>query len=164
MSRSVPAATSLQVLDQNRRRLVLINRLLYGILPLITLAAVADCAGWNVQSGELLAPLPPNLENLHRPLAAVVPLDLPASLFQAVRPLESQKPGQGSREPKIPEVQWKLLGVSIGATKRAFLTDTDGKQSVWVTEGQQLGASRVKEIRERSVVLETGGGTYEIHL
>jgi hypothetical protein len=47
--------------------------------------------------------------------------------------------------------------------KRAFLEEEGGK-GVWVTEGERIGSTRVREIRERSVVMEGKEGEYEIRM
>ena len=159
----ITSVSSLQTLERQWRHLLLVNRLLYGILPLVALLVVVDCARWSAQFTKPVTPLLPNLEELHRPLVAIPPLELSASLFEPPKPVESKKPVETSQA-ATQQVQWKLIGVSIGTTKQAFLTDLEGKQSVWVTQGEQLGDFKVKEIRERAVVLETGGRSYEIHL
>ncbi|MBI3332807.1 MAG: hypothetical protein HYZ93_01805, partial [Candidatus Omnitrophica bacterium] len=158
----VVSLSSLQAIEHQQRRLILINRTLVGVLPVVALLALVDCARWAAQSRRPIVAIPPSLEGLRRPLAQIPSLELPASLFEPPKRVESGPAGDSSQPAVQP--QWKLMGVSLGGTKRALLKDAEGKQSVWVTEGQQIGACRVKEIRERSVVLETEGGSYEIRL
>jgi len=97
-------------------------------------------------------------------LSAIPPLELPASIFLSPHPIETGASSPATPQVAVKEVQWRLLGVSFGATKRAYLEDLESKQSVWVTEGEQLGSSKVKEIKERSVVLEAGDKSYEIRM
>lgn len=158
-----PTALAIQGLERRRRRFVLVNRLLCWVLPIGALGMVGDIARW---SGQLRKPaeiLQPDLKGLKEPLVNVPSLDLPAHLFEAPQ-ASSPQAAAGAPAVAVKEVSWKLKGVTTGQSRRAFLEDPEGK-GVWVTEGERVGGSLVKEIRERSVVLvEEEGKEYELRL
>jgi hypothetical protein len=152
---------SLKEMEVVQRRLIPVHRILLWILLLLLAVAAVDLVRWSVPRS--VAPLLPNLGRIEEPLASFVPVNFQPASFQPARPSESGVRGvASSAEGGIPPVPWKVRGISLGATKRAFLEDTAGQQSVWVTEGEAIGGARVSRIEERSVILETGGDTYEI--
>ena len=137
------------------------NRLFLAVLPILALAAGLDLVRWNAHFQEEAAPLKPGLEDLMRVPAPIPLLTLSAVLFQ---PPVAVAVSSTSSAPVMRDVQWKLKGVLMGATHRAFLEDSEGK-TLWVTERESLDpTTQVKEIRARSVLLEKGGKTYEIQM
>jgi hypothetical protein len=157
-----PTAGAIQGLERRRRRFVLVNRVLCWILPITALGMVGDIARWSVGLRKPVEILQPDLKMLKEPLVNVPPLDLPSHLFEAPQTSPTQA-AAGAPAVAVKEVSWKLKGVTTGQSRRAFLEDTEGK-GVWVTEGEKIGDSLVKEIRERSVVLEEEGKEYELRL
>ncbi len=149
---------SLQVRHQ---RISVINRCFVWILPLLGVAAVADITLWNGHLQKPLLPLEPSLESFKKPLPELPSLNLPQTLFHSIR--STNTVAAAASAPVVREVQWKLKGVLIGQAKRAFLQDSEGK-SFWVTEGEQLGSFRIKQIKDRSVLIEKEGNGYEIRM
>ena len=146
-----------------RTRLVWVNRLLMWAVPLVAVAATIEAATWLSALGQVPEPITPNLEELKEPLAAIPAVEIPARLFQAAQEAQGQK--ASLTEAPVEEArQWVLKGVMMGATPRAFLQDAQGKQSTWATEGQRVGSFRIKEIREKSVVVEKDGKIDEIRM
>lgn len=154
-----------QGMERSRRRVRLGNRLVCWVLPLALLGAGADLVRWQSRVSAPVEPLPPSLEELDQPLPTVGAAGLSAELFEQPAlpvPAAAPKPAQ-QQAPVTPEAKWKLRGVVMAGGKRAFLEE-EGGRGVWVTEGEQVGSTRVKEIRERSVVLEGAEGQYEIRM
>ncbi len=147
-------------LERSRQRVILANRLLFWALPALALAAAADLSQWSRLSLKPILPLSPSPEHLWGLLPEVPSVELPAGIFRSPVPAKS---GEARPSAAVREVAWKLKGVLMGANRRAFLEDSEGK-SYWVTEGEQIGAFQVKEIRDRSVLLEKEGGGYEIRM
>lgn len=135
-----------------------INRVLNVLLPLLALVIAIDLVRWGGSLRRPAASLPPALEEWGPAPVALPHFELPASAF---RPVQPPKPVVVSQV----EIQarWKLKGSLMGATRRAFLEDEAGK-GFWVAEGESLGSCKVKEISERSVLLEEEGKSYEIRL
>ena len=155
-----------QELEQNHQRTRAANRLLCWVLPVALLGVGADLFQWRSRVEAPPQPLPPSLEDLTQPLPAVGAAGLSAGSFeQGAAPALAPAGGQPapSSAPVAQGAQWKLRGVMLAGGKRAFLEDEAGK-GVWVTEGEQVGSTRVKEIRERAVVMEGAGGEYEIRM
>lgn len=142
-------------------RLMKVNRILFWILPILAVMVVGDIIRWGIAVRKPVEPLRPQMKEIRQTPVAIASLDLPATLF---KPAQPQAGTVGSAPVAVKEAQWKLLGVSLAASKRAFLQEADGDKSVWVGEGEQIGASTVKEIREKSVILETEGKSYEIRM
>ena len=160
----VIAAQSVQTLEQRRRQVASVNFILLVVVPFFVFVAVADLVLWGVQSRKPLLPVAPNLEEIDKALPSMPSVILEGSIFQPIQPAKpaSQATASGP-EVGSPAVQWKLKGVLKGATLRAFLEDASG-QTVWVTSAEQLGPFKVVEIKERSVVLEADGKSYEIRM
>ena len=153
--------SSLGNLERRQGQLQRFNRLLLLLLPLLGVGL-----GWDLfhSVGELrvpVEPVPPNLTQLKEPLVAVPVLDFPETLFSLSKSAAAQEPRASA---SVPRPEWKLKGISTGAARRAFLEDLEGKEKIWVSEGQQVGAFTVQRINERSVVLEAEGSTYELSL
>lgn len=145
-------------------RLTWANRALIWVVPLLALVAAADAASSLAALHRIPQPAMPNLEALDEPFAPIPAAELSPSVFDAP---------QGAQEERAPleaapveeARQWKLKGVLLGgAARRAFLQDAQGKERVWVTEGQRVGGFRIKEIREKSVLIEKDGTVDEIRL
>lgn len=159
-------ALTMEGMERARLKVWGLNRVLCWLLPAAALGAGADLYASNARLGLPLQPLAPALEDLAQPLPAVGAAGFSADRFE--QPVESA-PAQAAVKPKTEvqvaaqEAQWKLRGVVMGGNKRAFLEDPAGK-SVWVTEGERVGSARIKEIRERSIVMEGESGDYEIRL
>lgn len=123
-------------------------------------------AGWDLygyarELQQPVEPLPPVLTGFAEPLPAIEKLQLPESLFSAVRP----DPAAASSAPvSLPAPAWKLRGILMGSTPKAFLEDPQSGQKLWVTQGQKAGPFTVQEINERSVILTNGEGSVEISL
>ncbi len=149
-------------LEQNRQKAILLNRFLLAVVPLLAVGVVADLWQWNGRLKETLSPILPNLDSLKSPLPAIPALELPPTLFQQIQS-DKLTTGASSTPVAVKEVQWKLKGVLMAGTKKAFLEDSEGK-SVWVAEGERFGSSFLKEIRDHSVVVETEGKSYEIRM
>ena len=162
MKNSPPSLSDqLAKIERDHRRLVIADRFLIGLLFVVTLGLGADFVHGFSTVQPPIPPVRPPVAKLRVPLAVVSMPDLPPALFHLEKPPESAQ----SQVPQVvPEAEWKVNGISFGTVKRAFLQDAEGKKSVWVTEGEQLGAYRVKEIRERSVILEANGKSYEIRM
>ncbi len=156
---------TLEGMERGRSKVRLANRILCWVLPAAALAAGADLHAWNAQMSLPLLALPPALEELSRPLAPVGTAGLSADRFeQPVKAVPAPAAGKPKQETQVaPESQWKLRGVLMGGNKRAMLEDQSGK-SVWVSEGDLVGSARIKEIRERSVMIEGEEGEYEIRI
>ena len=154
-----------QGLENARRKVRSANLLLCWILPVALLGASADLFQWGSRVNAPVQPLLPSLEELTQPLPAVGAAGLAAGLFEQEA---APAPAPAGTQPKAPApvaqgAKWKLRGVMMAGGKRAFLEDEGGK-GVWVTEGEQIGSTRVKEIRERAVLMEGAEGEYEIRM
>ena len=149
--------TPLEQVEQNLRKVSLVGNVFLWALPVVLVAMFADLSQWAARSRAPLISIPPNLEAAKESLPAVQPLGLPEAIFH---PPEPEKPAD---QAKVIESQWKLKGVMMGATKRAFLEDDKG-QTLWVAEGDPLDSGRIKEIGERAVILEKGEETVEIRM
>lgn len=155
-----PPLSLLQDLERRRGQLKRLNRLLLPALPLLTLGLGWDLFHWTGELRRPIEPVPPRLEELRQPPAAVPALDLAESLFSPLKP-SAPKPDVS---PVAGRPAWKVKGVSMSAVPRAFLEKADGSERMWVTEGQTVGAHRVQKINERSVVLESEGAAYELSM
>ena len=162
-STALPSLQTVQRLEQGRLKLALFRRIILWAIPFCAFAAIMDVIHLEFISKKPILPIQPNLRELEKLLPPVPSLTLSGSLFPSAGP-PAQAETAGPTQIAVKDVQWKLKGVLVGPTKQAFLEDAEGKQSVWVTEGEQLGSSKVKEIHEHSVVLETGGANYEIRM
>lgn len=158
------AAGSVRGLEKKEHRLAVFNRILCWVLPLVAVGAVGDLLRWGVEIRRPVESAAPDLKELDRSLPTVPSLEFPAELFKPLRPLEPEVSKDSGTSVAVEEVQWKLMGVSLGSSKRAFLQDPKTGQSVWVAEGEKVGSSFIKEIREKSVLVETEGKSYEIRL
>ena len=157
-------AQSVQALEQRRRRLVSVNVILLWVVPFLILLAAADLVLWGMQSRKPILPLTPGLEEIQKPLAEIPPLTVEAALFQPAQPAKpALVPKTAVPEVGSGQVQWKLKGVLKGAAMRALMEDASG-QTVWVTQDEQLGSFKVKEIKDRSVLLEGDDKSYEIRM
>lgn len=153
--------SDLEEVEKNRRKACAVNRLFAWALPILLVGAGVDLSRWASHSTVPLEPVRPNhLAFVEEPLALIPPLELSGASFH---PVESEKLAEKAPAAVAEEVHWKLKGVLLGASKRAFL-EGDGGRTVWVTDGEWLGAVRVKEIRERSVLLEKGGAEVELRM
>ncbi len=148
----------LEQAEQNLRKVSLAGRFFVWTLPVVMIAMFTDLSQWAARSRSPLTSVQPNLESVKQPFPSVKALGLSDAIFH---PPEPEKPEE--KNPDVIEVQWKLKGVLMGAGKRAILEDEKG-QTLWVTEGDPLDSGRIKEIRDRSVILEKGGATVEIQM
>lgn len=151
--------------ERSRDRLSKLNRLLCWALPVAAFGAGADLSQWFSCLNEPLPPSGPSLAEMMQPLPEVPAAGFPETLFaRPPAPVPAPAPAARPAAPVVaPESKWRLRGVMMGPAKRAFLEDESGK-SAWVAEGEQIGSARVKEIRERSVVMEGAEGDYEIRM
>ena len=150
--------SSVQDLQAALRKTALVSRTLLWLLPLAAAGIAVDIAGLVSRSQAQLEPVVPRLES-EGGAAAVAPLGLAGPIFYPVKTKEGGSPATIAVE----EIQWKLKGILMAGSKKAFLEDAQ-EHSVWVIEGEQIGAYKVKSIQERSVVLEKGGVDYEIRM
>lgn len=158
------AAGSVRGLEKKEHRLATVNRILCWVLPLVAVGAVGDLLRWGVEIRRPVESAAPDLKELDRSLPTVPSLEFPAELFKPLHPLEPKDSEAEGPSVAVEEAQWKLMGVSLGSSKRAFLQDPKTGKGVWVSEGEKIGPSLVKEIMEKSVLLETEGKSYEIRL
>ena len=155
---------TMQGLERSRHRVQSANRVLCWLLPVALLGAGADLSRWHSRVNAPLQPLAPSLEELVQPLPIVGGAGFAVEFFeQPAKPAPVAGPKAKEQAPVVQEAQWKLRGVLVAGGKRAFLEDEGGK-GVWVTEGEQIGSTRIREIRERSVILEGKDGEYEIRM
>ncbi len=147
-------------LQRRRDQIAWLNRILLGICAMAALAGGMDLARWfNREWNRPAEAVPPLLEELRGPLEEIPALKWTAGLF----------PSAGSKGP-VPqlapsEVQWRLKGIQMGDSPRAYLEDSKTGAGIWVKEGEKLDHRTVREIRERSVLLEEGGGNvYELRM
>lgn len=152
---------SLSRMERRSRQLISLNRLLLWILPVLFLAGALDLAQWVQRWRKPLDPLAPSLEDLRQPLPEVPALSLPSGLFEVPEPVQKKA---AAVPIAVEEVQWKLRAVFLGETKRAYLEKEDGSGGVWVSEGEKIMDIRIKEIRERAVIVEGEEGPYELRL
>lgn len=157
---AVSSALSLLGLDQRQGTLQRMNRLLLGLLPLLILFLGWDLFHWVGELQRPVEPAPPSLAGLQGPPENIPALNLSESLFTAPQPV-AQKPQAAA---SVSRPQWKVKGILMGTAPRAFLEDPEGKEKLWVTEGQQVGAFKVQKIKERSVLFESEGAAVEIPL
>ena len=146
-------------LDQQRRWVTVARRALIWVLPVLAVVALGDAVRSGValrRPGDLVIP---SLKTLEAPMEEVPSVEMAATLFHPAR-----KEEKVAAQVAVKDAEWKLKGVLVAGTKKAFLQDAAGQQGIWVTEGERLGSSQVKSIRERSVVLEKGGSTYELRV
>lgn len=146
--------------QRNRDRLRQVNRVFCWVLPAAALAVGVDLARWSSRLNEFLPPSAPSLAQMLLPLPEVPAAGFSQRLF-AQPPKAGRAPGAAPVVAQ--ESTWKLRGVLMGPARRAFLEDESGR-GVWVTDGERIGSSLVKEIRERSAVIEGAEGEYEIRM
>ena len=147
-------------LDLLRRRLALCNRWALPLLIAAAIAAAVDAGLALAAVGRPVASVPPVSSGAGEP-ADLARFHLPAEVFQSASASAAAVPVSVSAGKTS---LWKLKGIIFGADKRAFLEDADSKQTVWVREGDIVGDSKVRSIRDRSVELEKGGNVYEIRM
>lgn len=139
-----------------------LSAVLLFVLPLLAVGLGWDFLNWVGPIRQPLEPVPPDLAGLREPLEEIPSLSLLETLFSPAPAVSENKPTSASAAALAPP--WKVKGVVMGDAPRAFLEDAEGKQRLWVTQGQQAGAFKVKRIDERSVTLEADGTSYEIRL
>lgn len=165
--RSAPKPVTAQwveALEQRSRQAASVNLILLVVVPFVVFVAVVDGLLWGMHARKPLVAVTPNLEEIDRPLPSMPSVTLEGTLFQPIQPVKpaAQSTAAGP-EVGSQEIPWKLKGVLKGDTLRAFLEDASG-QTVWVTQSEQLGPFKVIDIKERSVVLEADGKSYEIRM
>ena len=140
-----------------------VSRVLFWLLPLLACLLAADLIRWNGTLRKPLQPILPALEELKVPPGPIPPLPLPDGIF--ARAAAAPERSLSTATPvAVDEVEWKLKGVLGGAAPRAFLEGSQNQQGVWVSPGDRIGPYTVKEVRDRSVLLEKEGGAYEIRM
>jgi len=154
-------------LERRWDRIAGLNRILLGICAMAVLAAGLDlylwfAREWNRPAEAVL----PRLEALSRPLEEIPALKWATGLFPSPKAEGSRAASQGPAPQLAPsEVQWRLKGTQMGDSPRAYLEDSKTSTGVWMRAGEKLDHRTVKEIRERSVLLEEeGGGVYELRM
>ncbi len=156
-------SASLKTLEESRVRVSVANRFLCWALPFAALGVISTVVRVGMDSRRPIAPSRPSLREFQRPVVAIPALEWAAASFSSAGPTGSE--GRPNAEVATQKGEWKLVGVALeGTSKRALLQDAEGQQTVWVLEDESLGVFRVKEIRERSVVLEKEGKLYEIRM
>jgi type II secretory pathway component PulC len=156
----------LRQLDRRRRGVARANRFFLVLLPLVILILGVEAAHWvSAERSVSTAPVVPELGFLQKAPAAIPELHFSEGLFPAKRkqPAKSSSPA-GPAQVAVQEVQWKLLGVAMTPVKRAYLENSETKQTLSVGEGERMGDLLIKKIEERSVLLEREGKEYEIRL
>ncbi len=161
--RAAVSVTSLRELKQTQQRLRQASLVLVGVGLFLVLLLGLDMLRSVLAARAPMQPILPSLGDLEQPMAQVPSLNLPGSLLAQPKAVQSKKlEGWTDEIPK--KIQWRVKGILLGAVKRALLEDPEQKQQLWVTEGQQVGPSKVVRIDERSVTLETEGETREIRM
>lgn len=155
-------STQLHALKQNQQRVIVLNRVLRFFCAAVILVIGLDLVQWSARFSDPVPPVRPSLTQMNQRPALLPELHFSETLFHLERPVPSEQ-NQGVVK-VAPDTQWKITGVSLGATRQALLQDVDGKRSVWVTEGERLDSFQVKEIRVRSVLIEMDGKEYEIRM
>lgn len=144
-----------------------LNRIFLGICAAAALAAGLDLTLWFSREWNRPAEaVPPRLEELGRPPEEIPPLKWTAGLFPSPGAEGLHVPSKGPVPQLAPsEVQWRLKGIQRGDSPRAYLEDSKTSTGIWVREGEKLDHWTVREIRERSVLLEEeGGSVYELRM
>ena len=162
--KTASSVTSLRELEQMRGRLRRVNVALLGLAVLFVLLLSGDLVRSLLATRTPMKAILPSLLNLEQSMAQIPSLSLPGSLLAQPVASSAQSAKLQGWADELPQIQWKVKGIVFGSTKRAFLSDPDGKQQLWVTEGQQVGPSKVVRIDEKSVTVETGGETREIRM
>lgn len=62
------------------------------------------------------------------------------------------------------EDRLQLTGIFKGKIKKALFRDTQTKQTLFIAEGGTLGNATIKEIKERSIIVTSGGTESEIRI
>lgn len=154
--------TSLRELEQTRQRLRQVNVVLTAMLALFVPLLAWDLFQSTLAARGPLQPISPNFRDLEKPAVSIPSLNLSGSLLTPS--VSSQAKKLEGWMDDLPQIRWKVKGILSGASKRALLEDPEQKQQLWVTEGQQVGPSKVVRIDEKSVTLETAGETRELRL
>ena len=149
-------------LERSTRRVRSANRVLCWVLPVALLGAGADLFRWHSHVNAPLQTRAPSLEELTQPLPAVGAAGFAAGLFEQ-QAAPAPAPAVKQAAPVAQAAKWKLRGVLMANGKKAFLEDESGN-GVWLMEGEQLGSTQLREIRERSVIMEEKDGEYEIRM
>lgn len=157
---SLAPVSALRGLHQRQRQLQRLNLFFLLGLPLLVLTLGWDFFHFSNSILRPVEPISPGLTQLRESPLPIPELNLTESLFLSPKPALKETPAVS-----VSRTHWKLKGVLMGATRRALLKDTEGKEEdLWVTEGQQVGSSKVTRIQEGSVTLDAGGEIHEIRM
>ena len=168
MARPAGLISELAQLNRNQGWMVRINRILILLCLLSAAAAGLELGPWLAQQfRQSVKEVLPPLEELNKPLEPIQKLEWTSKLFpmqvsrSQATPVKQQIAGVAS-----PENPWRLKGIQVGASRRAYLQQGEaGSSGVWVKEGERVGPWTVKEIQERSVLVEEEGGkVYELRM
>jgi len=157
-----PSVASLQEYEKTRRHLRQARVALMAVLALGVPVLAWDLFHSVSDMRRPIESVPPNLSKLQEPMATIPPLVFSSALFTPPKAAQTS-PAEGTAA-VVAQVDWKVKGIVMGTNRRVLLEDLEGKQKVWVTEGQQLGPSKIIRIDERSVTLETNGATSELRM
>ena len=127
------------------------------LVGLVGLVAV-QLAGWS-ESSASPQPVTPALPSLEQPgQPTTVRLDR-FSLPQPPAVDVAAPLAVGKGAPKL-----RLQGVVLGERPRAYVVDDASGQTFSVRPGDQVGPVTIREIHERSLLIEREGETYELRL
>lgn len=119
--------------------------------------------GWGLRQGHAaVAPQPPPLrEAWFIPPGAVTPVRLErlAPVVLAAPAPTSAPLAAGPAAPRL-----TLQGIVFGETPRAYVVAEGSTQTLTVRPGDTLGPITITAIRERTVLIEQEGHTYELRL
>ena len=155
------------VLERRWHQIAGLNRILLGICAMAALAAGLDLyVGLSREWNRSAEAVPPRLEELGRPLEEIPSPKWTTGLFPSLGVEGLHVPSKGPAPQLAPsEVQWRLKGIQMGNSPKAYLEDSQTGTGIWVRAGEKLDHRTVKEIRERSVLLEEeGGSVYELRM